>query len=256
MESRKQKIGIDQSLVREKAEVDQSLMNSAGPGGLPILVIITTGDAEQNRQFFAENKAKRPQFLQKRVEGASGCQAKGAPSGYLISGEGKIASELAVGAEALLALANGKVERINVRRHPNPRAQAEGEGSDRAARFGNRSLARSKIKRDGLKAGTPAPNFRLPRLDGSELALEDLRGLRVFLVFSSPHCGPCNALAPELEKFHHEQPEVAIVMISRGDPKENRSKVKEHGLTFPVGLQQHYDISRRYAMFATPIAYF
>src|SRR5438094_7386069 len=33
-------------------------------------------------------------------------------------------------------------------------------------RFGKRSLVRSKIKRDGLKAGTPAPDFRLPRLDG------------------------------------------------------------------------------------------
>jgi len=31
--------------------------------------------------------------------------------------------------------------------------------------------------------------------------------------------------------------------------------VKEHGLTFPVVLQQQWEISRRYAMFATPIAY-
>ena len=44
-------------------------------------------------------------------------------------------------------------------------------------------------------------------------------------------------------------------MISRGEPKENRAKVKEHGLTFPVVLQQQWEISRRYAMFATPIAY-
>ena len=44
-------------------------------------------------------------------------------------------------------------------------------------------------------------------------------------------------------------------MISKGEPKENRAKVKEHGLTFPVVLQQRWEISRRYAMFATPIAY-
>jgi hypothetical protein len=44
-------------------------------------------------------------------------------------------------------------------------------------------------------------------------------------------------------------------MISRGEPKENRAKVKEHGVTFPVVLQQQWEISRRYAMFATPIAY-
>ena len=50
-------------------------------------------------------------------------------------------------------------------------------------------------------------------------------------------------------------PAVEVVMISRGEPKENRDKVKEHGLTFPVVLQQRWEISRLYAMFATPIAY-
>src|SRR6185503_10914668 len=80
------------------------------------------------------------------------------------------------------------------------------ETDGRANRFGNRSLERSKLKRDGLKAGTPAPDFNLPRLDGrGELQLSGLRGKRVLLVFSSPGCGPCNTLAPELEKFHREQ---------------------------------------------------
>ena len=107
-----------------------------------------------------------------------------------------------------------------------------------------------------MKAGTPAPDFRLPRLDGrGDLSLEDLRGRRVLLVFSSPHCGPCDALAPALQKFHREHPELELVMISKGEPKENRAKVKEHGLTFPIVLQQQWEISRKYAMFATPIAY-
>src|SRR5262252_1139718 len=51
-------------------------------------------------------------------------------------------------------------------------------GDDRANRFNNRSLARSKIKRDGLKAGTAAPDFRLPCLDGTERSLRDFRGRR------------------------------------------------------------------------------
>ena len=68
-----------------------------------------------------------------------------------------------------------------------------GNGDDRADRFRERSLARSKLKRDGLTAGTPAPDFRLPRLDGrGELTLSDLRGRKVLMVFSSPGCGPCN----------------------------------------------------------------
>lgn len=152
--------------------------------------------------------------------------------------------------------------------------------SDRANRFNNRSLARSKIKRDGLKAGTAAPDFRLPCLDGTEHSLQDFRCQRVLLVFSDPHCGPCQALAPDLQKFYRttlqkdssRQPSppatergtnddpawetgTAVVMISRGEPRENRAKVNEHGLTFPVLLQQSWEISRLYAMFATPVAY-
>jgi peroxiredoxin len=134
-------------------------------------------------------------------------------------------------------------------------ADASGSEEARANRFGNRSLARSRINRSGLKAGTSAPDFRLPRLDGGYLSLEDFRGQRLLLVFSDPHCGPCEALAPQLQKLHRDHPEVAMLIISRGEPKANRAKVKEHGLSFPVVLQRHWEISRKYAMFATPIAY-
>jgi peroxiredoxin len=214
--------------------------------GKPLLLVITSGDAEKNSQFFREHKITSPVLLQKDGEVARAYQANGTPTGYLVGPDGRIASKLAVGADALLALANGDTQPSPLKLQP---------GDDRASRFRNRSLARSKIARDGLKAGTPAPLFRLPRLDGGELALEELRGRRVLLVFSDPHCGPCDVLAPRLEQLHREHPELRVVMISRGEPKENRAKVKQHGLTFPVVLQQQWEISRRYAMFATPIAY-
>jgi peroxiredoxin len=213
----------------------------------PQLLLITTGDAEKNRQFFSEHQVISPVLLQKDSEVATAYQAAGTPTGYLISADGKIASELAIGAEALLELANGSPQPSTLNHQPT---------DDRASRFSSRSLARSRIARNGLKAGTPAPPFRLPRLDGrGELALEDLRGHQVLLVFSDPHCGPCQALAPQLEQLHREHPELRVVMISRGEPRDNRAKVKQFKLTFPIVLQQHWEVSRRYAMFATPIGY-
>ncbi len=128
-------------------------------------------------------------------------------------------------------------------------------GDERTERFSNRSLAGSKLKRNGLKPGTVAPEFRLPQLEGGELALSKLRGRLVLLVFSSPRCGPCNALAPKLEKFHRKFPHVELVMISQGEPEENRAKAREHGLTFPIVLQKQWEISREYAFFATPVGY-
>ena len=266
------------------------------PGEQPMVLIVTTGDAEKNRPFFAQLKLDYPVLLQNDGEVAKAYQVHGTPTGYLISAHGKIASELAIGAEALLKLASASRSSRRMEAQtsvPQPsilNSQPEEQSlltsaatdSDSCGnRFSHRSLARSKIKRDGLKAGTPAPDFRLPRLDGrGDLTLSELRGKPMLLVFSSPHCGPCNALAPELEKFHRknegrarhsvraESPtaesgaqrtdapySINVVMISKGEPKENRAKVKEHGLTFPVVLQQQWEISRRYAMFATPIAY-
>jgi peroxiredoxin len=272
-------------------------------GTRPLVLIISTGGPEANRQIFDEYKLDCPVLLQKQSEVATTYQANGTPSGYLIDADGKIASEFAIGADALLALLSDQ-SKIK-----NQKSKIATNGDQHANRFNNRSLARSKIKRDGLKAGTPAPDFRLPRLDGrGDLSLSELRGQRVLLVFSSPNCGPCNTLAPELEKFSRSQngamsgrtvgegsitlevlsprgPRSAersadlgqpsggglgkplgqgegepslplqVVMISKGEPKENRAKIKEHGLTFPIVLQQQWEISRRYAMFATPIAY-
>jgi peroxiredoxin len=123
-------------------------------------------------------------------------------------------------------------------------------------RFENHSLARSKIKRDGLNAGTPAPDFHLPRLDGQgDVLLTAFRGRPLIIVFSSPNCEPCNELAPKLERFHRGRPDLAVLMISKGELNENRTKVKAHGLSFPVVLQKGWTISRSYAIFATPAAY-
>ena len=58
-----------------------------------------------------------------------------------------------------------------------------------------------------------------------------------------------------LEELEKRRNDLEVVMISKGEPKENRAKVKEHGLTFLIILQQQWEISRRYARFATPIAY-
>jgi peroxiredoxin len=196
----------------------------------PLPLIIAIGDAEQSRRLFAQHRFGYTVLLQQDSEVSSAYRVKGTPSGYLIDAEGKIASRFALGAQQLLALANSN-------------------------RFGNGSLARSKIKRDGLKAGTPAPDFHLPRLDGQgDLSLSDFRGRRVLVVFSSPECEPCNQLAPKLERFHRRRPDVEVIMISKGEFEENRAKVK-HGLSFPVVLQQGWTISRSYAIFATPAAY-
>jgi peroxiredoxin len=113
----------------------------------------------------------------------------------------------------------------------------------------------SRIVRTGLPAGTPAPEFTLPALDGSSISLSDFRGRPVLLVFSDPDCRPCQEMAPLLEQIHRGASDFAVLMISRGDQEANHAKISEHGLTFPVVLQRKWEVSREYGMFSTPIAY-
>jgi peroxiredoxin len=116
-------------------------------------------------------------------------------------------------------------------------------------------LARSRLNRSGLKAGTTAPGFQLPRIDGGELALADFKGERSLLVFSDPECGPCDELAPRLQELHAQRSDLRVLMISRRDADATRAKAQSLGLTYPIVMQKQWELSMKYGMFATPIGY-
>jgi peroxiredoxin len=207
-------------------------------------LVITTGGVEANRQLVQEHGLRGPVLLQDGMEIGAQYQCNGTPMGYLIDEQGRIASEMAIGGPALLALASGA-------RRQTP----DGSGDGPEPLGGKRTLEESKIQRDGLPAGTPAPAFRLPLLHGGELSLSDCQGRKVLLVFSDPKCGPCDQLAPRLEQLARRTAGVQVLMVSRGEAEANRAKAAQHGLTFPIVLQQQWEVSKEYAKFATPIGY-
>jgi peroxiredoxin len=223
------------------------------PAGQPLPVVITTGEREINREWVREHGLRCPVLLEEGLQVASQYGAHGTPIGCLVDEHGAIASELAVGAAAVLALARQAPEKRAMGGH----APANGVVNATAppAHRGNRSLAESKINRAGLVAGSLAPAFRLPRLGGGELSLEEYQGQEILLVFSDPRCGPCDALAPKLEAQHRQRPDARILMVSRGEEAENYQKVADHGLTFPIALQQKWEVSRLYEIYATPVGF-
>ena len=122
---------------------------------------------------------------------------------------------------------------------------------------GRKSLTESRIERNGLSAGTVAPEFTLPDVKGVTISLEKYRGRRVVLVFSDPHCGPCAELAPYLVRTYQRRREITteIIVVTRGDVEENRQKAEAHGFEFPVVLQHRWKLSKKYGIFATPVAF-
>ncbi len=231
-----------------KMAADLAALAVDGGDGRAVPVVVTTGDANENQRLVKQYGIRCVVLLQEQMEVASQYRAQGTPMGYRIDPEGRIASELAVGAEPLLQLADLKAPH-------RPAGSTAKNGSAHKGEQPDPSLARSRLNRSGLKAGAIAPDFSLPRTGGGELSLADLRGRRVLLVFSDPNCGPCDELAPHLQELYLERPDLQVLVISRRDAEATAAKAAALGLGYPIVMQRQWEISLLYGMFATPIGY-
>lgn len=108
----------------------------------------------------------------------------------------------------------------------------------------------------GLAPGTPAPAFWLPALDGGRVALGDLLepGRPLLVLFTSPACGPCSVLMPDVARWQREHAdELSIVLLSDGDRESVRAEAAAHGLEH-VLLDESHAISEAYEANGTPSA--
>lgn len=204
-------------------------------------VLLARGDADTNRALASKHGlGDVPILLLGDRPAAPGFDGIGTPAALLVERNGKIVRPLAVGAQQVPELGRDLVS----------------SGKNKALR-GLRPLSESTLVRDGLKPGTPAPRFELPDVFGQPFSLEALRGRRVLLAFSDPDCGPCQQLTPELSRLHveHEENNLAVVMVSRGDRAVNRHKVESEGVAFPVVVQDGWKLSKEYGIFATPVGF-
>jgi peroxiredoxin len=169
----------------------------------------------------------------------------GTPSAYLLDAEGRVAEPLAIGAIQVPALARLAA------------GVSEEEGPRKTRLPGERPLAESRIERNGLSAGTPAPVFELPEVRGGTVSLSEHRGRKVLLIFSDPHCGPCGKLAPHLIRLHeeHRNNGLDLLLVGRGEIEENRRYATEQGFEFPVVVQRRWELSKQYGIFATPVGF-
>lgn len=221
-----------------------AMQDDLGRAGVRVL-LVSSGEAEEERKLAQEHGLECPVLLQDRGDHRAGLPAfahHGTPVAYLLDADGKVAEPLAVGSQSVPALA---------------RRAADSGDSKKKRLPGERPLSESRIEREGLKPGTPAPNFELPEVRGGTVSLAAHRGRKVLLVFSDPDCAPCEQLAPHLVRLHeeHRNNGLDLLLVGRGDPEENRRKAEEHGFEFPVLLQHRWEISLRYGIFATPVGF-
>jgi methylamine dehydrogenase accessory protein MauD len=112
----------------------------------------------------------------------------------------------------------------------------------------------TRVGRSGLRPGKKAPEFTLPCTAGGEVGLEQYAGRKLLLVFMQPGCGPCHGIVPELNRLH-DFGEVEVLVIHNGDPEAVRVWIEKHRPRFAVAVQDHFRLSKRYEVFATPFAF-
>jgi methylamine dehydrogenase accessory protein MauD len=108
--------------------------------------------------------------------------------------------------------------------------------------------------RAGLTPGTKAPAFTLPDTTGNDISLHSYAGRKVLLVFAQAGCGPCHAIVPELNRIQRRG-ELQVVVVNNGDPTAVQRWNAQTGAAFPVLVQERFDLSKRYQVFASPFAF-
>jgi thiol-disulfide isomerase/thioredoxin len=91
-------------------------------------------------------------------------------------------------------------------------------------------------------------------VEGEEVSLADFAGRRTLLVFVQSGCGPCHDIVPELNRLQ-QSGQLQVVVINSAEPDAAREWVQETHAEFPVLIQERWEVSKKYQVFATPFAF-
>ena len=193
------------------------------PEGAPRLLVVSTGAAAENRALGLRSTV----VLDQNSSVGSAFGANGTPMGVLVDEEGKIASEMAAGAPAVLALAGVA---------PDPANNGSG---------GGQAVPAAKI-------GDPAPPVKLSDLDGNTVDLADFKGTETLVLFWDPGCGFCQQMLDDLKAREADPPEGAprILVVSAGTVEANKAM----GLPSTVVLDQGFNTGLAFGASGTPSA--
>src|SRR5574341_1070550 len=108
--------------------------------------------------------------------------------------------------------------------------------------------------------GRPAPPFAIQTLDGGTLSLVDLSGKIVVLNFWASWCYPaCWNEAPRMEgawRRHREHDVVVAGLVYQDTAANARDFVRQHGKTFPNGVDEGSRAAIAYGVYGVPETFF
>jgi protein-disulfide isomerase len=151
-------------------------------------------------------------WLQTDDQALRAYKISGTPSAVLVTADGRIASQVAGGADqirALIATVTGQDWQAGA----EPAGCAcggQGHGSADDA---------------GVPIGTPVADFSLSTLDGTQFGREDLQGPGTLAVFWNPNCGFCRRMLAELKAWEAEADprDPRALIVSTGSVEANQA---------------------------------
>jgi peroxiredoxin len=111
-----------------------------------------------------------------------------------------------------------------------------------------------------LTAGTEAPQFELPAMDGAKFSLaEALSRGPVLAIFFKVSCPVCQYAFPYFDRIHkaYGSHKLNVVGISQNDKQDTAKFIKTFGVTFPVLLDdaKAFLVSNAYGLTNVPSAF-
>jgi peroxiredoxin len=108
----------------------------------------------------------------------------------------------------------------------------------------------------GLPVGADAPDFTVKDMDDQIVTLSELRaaGRPILLMFTSPGCGPCNQMFPNLRRWQQTlSSQLTIALVSTGTIEGNRPLVEQYGFE-NLFVEHELSVSQAYRVRGTPSA--
>jgi cytochrome c biogenesis protein CcmG, thiol:disulfide interchange protein DsbE len=123
------------------------------------------------------------------------------------------------------------------------------------------SMRRRAVAAEGVaEVGSPAPDFVLPALDGSDpVRLADFRGRPVILNFWASWCNPCRDEFPLLKETlrEHRADRLAVIGVTFRDiVDDSRGFVKKMQATWRQGIDEDRVVAGAFGVRAIPWTFF
>ena len=104
--------------------------------------------------------------------------------------------------------------------------------------------------------GTPAPDFTLSGLTGSNLRLSEYQGRVVMINFWATWCGPCRQEMPALQTIYQRYEPAGFTLLGvnvDAEPDGARRMAEDLGVSFPLLFDADKDVSKLYDVRAMPV---